>query len=63
MASQHLLFFSNFFSYFHILNFYYLQRLASDKLGPAKNLGGDALGAGKLLAHALSKEDGGLEIC
>ena len=37
-----------------------LQRLAVDELGPAANLGGDALLARKLLAHALSEENGGL---
>lgn len=40
---------------------YYLQRLATDKLGPATNLGGNTLRAGQLLAHALRKEDSGLK--
>ena len=37
-----------------------LQCLAADKVGPGADLGGDSLGTGQLLAHALSKELGSL---
>jgi hypothetical protein len=39
-----------------------LQMLATDEVGPSADLSGNALGAGKLLAHALSKEDSGLKL-
>jgi len=40
-----------------------LQRLAADELGPAADFTGNALPARKLLAHALSKENGSLGSC
>ena len=40
--------------------FHHLQQLAANEVGPAADLGGDALGAGELLVHALSEELGGL---
>lgn len=38
----------------------FLQRLATDEIGPSADLGGNALGARELLTHALSEEDSGL---
>ena len=38
----------------------HLQRLAADELGPPADLGGDTLGAGQLLGHALSEKHSGL---
>lgn len=40
-----------------------LQGLATDEIGPSADFGGDALLAGQLLAHALSKENGSLQDC
>jgi hypothetical protein len=41
--------------------FIHLQRLlATDEVGPGANLGGDTLGAGELLVHALSEESSSL---
>jgi hypothetical protein len=37
-----------------------LQSLAADEVGPGADLGGDLVGAGQLLAHALSEEGGSL---
>ena len=38
-----------------------LHQLAADKVGPAADLGGDALLAREFLAHALREEKGGLD--
>lgn len=38
-----------------------LEGLAANEVGPPANLGGDTLGSGQLLTHALSKEDGSLQ--
>lgn len=40
--------------------FHHLQQLAANELGPAADLSGDALDAGKLDVHALSEQLGGL---
>ena len=39
----------------------YLQGLAANELGPPAHLGGDALGARQLLAHALGEKHGSLQ--
>lgn len=48
------------FSFCFVQGIHHLHQLAADEVGPGADFGGNAVGAGELLVHALSEELGSL---